>query len=84
MGQDYEEDRLGAGVCSSGPNVMRNTSQGEWRPERPFPSFPARCGRDRMCDTEPLFNPAHPGHPVLQLPLQSSHARSPWMVDGAR
>jgi len=48
---------------------MGNTSHKEWRPERQFSSVSARCGRDHACDTEALFNPAHPANPVLLLPL---------------
>jgi hypothetical protein len=55
---------------SPGPNECGDTPRGPWRPERPFPSSWARCGRAPECDTEPLFNPVHPGHPVLQLQLQ--------------
>ena len=49
---------------------MWNRSQREWRRERLFPLFSwARCAKDTECDTEALFNPVHPGHPVLLLPL---------------
>jgi len=68
---------------------MGNTSRGEWRPERPFPSFRARCGRGVGRDAEPLFNPVHPANPVmpLRLPLLSpAHAlerRSARVASGA-
>ena len=54
-----------SGSVSPGPNEGRNTSRGEWRPERPFLSYRARCGRGVGRDAEPLFNPAHPANPVL-------------------
>ena len=68
---------------------MGNTSRGEWRPERPFPSSWARCGRGVGRDAEPLFNPVHPANPVmsLRLPLLSpAHAlerRSARVASGA-
>ena len=59
-----------SGSVSPGPNECRNTSQGEWRPERLFPLVPGSLREEPECDTEPLFNPVHPANPVLQLQLR--------------
>ena len=54
-----------SGSVSPGPNEWGDTSLGEWCPERPFLSSWARCGRGVGRDAEPLFNPVHPGNPVM-------------------
>jgi hypothetical protein len=70
--QDERDDCLTSSDDSAVPNEYGNSAQGDWRPERPFLSYRARCGRDREFDTEPLFNPVHPANPVMQLPLPLS------------